>query len=277
MWRLALSFGRGRSGPRHRFLAAAGISIVVGVLLVWILLVWASWWLVLSAAEGAVMDTSEQRPASLVERAQFAGASIFGAGGDAYAAGDGAWQFATVGATATGVVFVTLAITYLVPVASAVAERRQLAQYVVSLGATPELLLIRTWGDDRFAGLAEHLTVLAPMVHLAAERHLTYPSLAYFHSGRDHASSSISMVVLDDAVTLLRHGVGDAFVTGDVEPSPTPDLEPLRKAGIPTVDDATVDDALAGEMDRRRLLAGLLANDGWTTEQWDRRRRAGQG
>ena len=155
------------------------------------------------------------------------------------------------------------------------------------------------WSDKGFAALAQHLTVLIPMVHLTAVPHLTYPSVAYFHSGGEHASSSISVAVLDDAVTLLLHGVapdarperavldplrdaldvflqtvGGAFVTHDVDPLPAPDLQPLREAGIPTVDDAEFGARLAGEEERRRLLAGLLADDGWTTEQWDRRRRS---
>lgn len=297
-WRVALLFGRRTSGPRHELLAVSGMAIVVSMLLSWSAVAFGSWWLISSAFDGAVRVAEGGAPASLLERAWFVGSNLFTLGSTTFTAGDGLWQTVPILTGASGVVLLGLAISYLVPVASAVAERRQLAQYVVSLGPTPSLLLTRTWSGKGFDALAQHLTVLIPMVHLAGERHLTYPSLAYFHSGREQASSSISVVVLDDAVTLLRHGVapgarpdravldpmrsaldmfletvGGAFVAHETDPLTAPDLDALRHAGIPTVSDAEFAAALAGEVRRRCLLAGLLLNDGWTPEHWARRRQ----
>ena len=105
--------------------------------------------------------------------------------------------------------------------------------------------------------------------------------------------------MLDDAVTLLRHGVapemrpdrttleamartagaflntvGTESLAGGVEPLPPPDLAPLRAAGIPTVSDADFEAAIAADGQRRRQLAGLLAHDGRTGGAWERRRRS---
>ena len=44
-------------------------------------------------------------------------------------------------------------------------------------------------------------------MHALAERHLTYPVLQYFHSSRERTSTALSLVVLDEAVTLPRSGV----------------------------------------------------------------------
>ena len=261
-----------------------------------------AWWLISSAFDGAVRVAEGGAPAGLLERAWFVASNLFTLGSTTFTSGDGLWQIVPVLTGASGVVLLGLAISYLVPVAAAVAERRQLAQYVVSLGPTPSLLLTRTWGGKGFDALAQHLTALIPMVHLAGERHLTYPSLAYFHSGREQASSSISVVVLDDAVTLLRHGVapdarpdravldpmrsaldmfletvGGAFVAHETDPLPAPDIEALRRAGIPAVSDAEFAAALAGEVRRRCLLAGLLLNDGWTPANWARRQEELEG
>ncbi|HEX2047626.1 MAG TPA: hypothetical protein VHF27_07675 [Acidimicrobiales bacterium] len=298
-WRVALVFGRRPSGPRHALLAVSGIAIVVSMLLSWSGVTFGAWWLVASASDGAVRVAESGAPADLLERAWFVGYNLFTLGSTTYTAGDGLWQLLPVVTGASGLVLLTLGISYLVPVASAVAERRQLAQYVVSLGSTPSLLLTRTWSGKGFDALAQHLTALTPMVHLAGERHLTYPALAYFHSGREQASSSISVVVLDEAVTLLRCGVapearpdpavldpirsaidmfleivGGAFVAHETDPLPAPGLQVLREAGIPTVDDGDFGAAVGGEVRRRCLLAGLLLNDGWTPEHWARRREA---
>lgn len=160
-------------------------------------------------------------------------------------------------------------------------------------------MLTNAWTGSDFGALGQHLIALVPMLHLAGEHQLTYPAIAYFHSGREEASSSLSIAVLDDAVTLLRYGVaaevrpdratiealgrtagafldtvGTESLAAGVEPLPPPDLGPLQAAGIPAVSDADFDDAIAADEKRRRQLAGLLAHDGWTGGAWERRRRS---
>ena len=298
-WRVALALGGRNDEPRHGLLGVFGMGIVVGMLVSWVMVASFAWLLIASASEGAVRVTETGQPADLMQRAAFVGVNLFTLGSTDLTVGDGLWRFLPTAIAASGVMALTLGISYLVPVASAVADRRQLAQYVLSLGSTPERVLTGAWTGTDFGALGQHLVAIMPMVHLAAEHHLTYPALAYFHSGRDEASSSLSIVVLDDVLTLLRHGVaadvrpdratidamdrtagaflktvGAAVISGDVEALPPPDLGPLRAAGIPTVDDASFDAAIAGEAERRRLLAGLLAHDGWTVPAWERRRRA---
>lgn len=298
LWRVALAVGRGPDGPRHRFLTVAGIAVVVVVVLVWAAAAWAAWWLVFSAADGAVVDAGSRQPASLIERAQFAGAHFFTLGSDELSAGSGPWQFAAIGATATGVVFVTLAISYFVPVASALAERRQLGAYISSLGDTAEELVQRAWTNRSFKGIEQHLVALTPLVHSLAERHLTYPVLQYFHSGRrERTSTALSLVVLDEALLLWRHGVAvdarpdpaaidplaravgwyldtvqGALVSRAPQPLAPPDLEALRRAGIPTVDDDEYRSAVEEQVPRRCQLTKLLVDEGWVPEAWERRR-----
>jgi hypothetical protein len=299
LWRGALAAGRSADGPRHRLLTVAGIGVVVVVVLFWAATAWLAWWLVFSAADGAVLDAASKAPASLVERAQFAGAAFFTLGSDELTTGSGAWQFAPIGATATGVVFVTVAISYFVPVAAALAERRQLAAYISSLGQSPEDLVVNGWTNDSFRALEQHLVALTPLVHSLAERDLTYPVLQYFHSGRrERTSTALSLAVLDEAVLLLRAGVAagarpdpatlqplvravgwyldtveGALVASAGSPLPAPDLQALRGAGIPTVDDDEFRAALDGCTGRRCQLTALLVDEGWTAESWARRRR----
>ncbi|MGI8808628.1 MAG: two pore domain potassium channel family protein [Acidimicrobiales bacterium] len=296
LWRASLALGRRPTGPRHRFLTVAGIALAVVMVLMWATMAWVGWWMVFSASDGAVVDSASGQPAGLFERLQFAGASLFTLGSDEVSAGSGVWQFAAIGATATGVVFVTLAISYFVPVASALADGRQLGAYISSLGETPEQVLGRAWTEGGFKGLDQHLVALTPMVHALAERHLTYPVLQYFHSRRERTSTALSLVVLDEAVTLLRSGVApdarlepvtleplsraigwyldtvqDTFVSGPSTPLPPADIDALRKLGIPTVDDDEFASALEDLRGRRCQLTALLIDDGWLPEAWERR------
>ena len=299
LWRAALAVGRRPGGPRHRLLTLSGITLVVVMVLMWAALAWVGWWLVFSASDGAVVDAASGQPASLIERLQFAGASLFALGSNELSAGSGAWQFATIGATATGIVFVTLAISYFVPVASALADARQLGAYVSSLGESPEEILGRAWTNGSVKGLEQHLVAITPMVHALAERHLTYPVLQYFHSGRERTSPALSLVSLDETLTLLRWGIDPAdrpdpvtveplaraigwyldtvqgaFVGKVSEPLPSAGLAALRDLGIPTVDDDTYRSALEKQVSRRCQLARMLVDDGWYPEAWVRRMAA---
>ena len=293
LWRVALRAGRGAAGPHHRFLAVSGVAVVIALLVVWILVAWGAWWLIYSASKGAVRVVEDGRPAGLVQRLWFAGDGIFTSTSDDLTTGAGAWRATRVAIVATGLIFITLAITYLIPVASAAAERRQLAAYVTSLGRTPEALVTRAWAGDGFGSLSQHFVSLTAMVHLSAQRHLTYPVLHYFHSPTGRTAAAVSYVVLDEALTLLRCGVAPAarpdpaavvplgeavglfldtirstFVADFGAPLPPPDLDVLRAAGIPVVDDDELADALDHQNDRRCLLAGLLRDDGWSEEAW---------
>ena len=156
------------------------------------------------------------------------------------------------------------------------------------------------WTNGSFKGLEQHLVALTPLVHSLAERHLTYPVLQYFHSGRrERTSTALSLVVLDEAVTLLRFGVAPdarpdpvtvdplaraigwyldtvqgALVSGAPEPLRPADLDGLRQADIPTVDDDQYRSAVADQASRRCQLSKLLVDEGWLPEAWERRRRA---
>jgi hypothetical protein len=298
-WRLALALGRREDGTRHALLAVFGMVIVIWMLVSWVVVASGAWLLIASAYDGAVRVAETGEPADLMQRAAFVGANLFTLGSSDLTGGDGLWQFLATAIAASGVVALTLGIGYIVPVASAVAERRQLAQYVFSLGATSEMVLTNAWTGSDFGALSQHLVALMPMIHLAGEHQLTYPAIAYFHSGRDQASSSLSIAVLDDAVTLLRHGVapevrpdpatieamgrtagafldtvGTEALAGGVDPLPPPELGRLRAAGIPTVTDDAFQAAIAADAQRRRQLAGLLAHDGWAGGAWERRRRS---
>jgi hypothetical protein len=299
LWRLALRMGRGRDGPRNRFLAVSGVGVAVFVLVAWIVVVWGSWWLIFSASEGAVHVVETGRPANLLQRLYFAGDGIFTATSADFATDSGGWRAAKVATQASGLIFITLAITYLIPVASAAAERRQLAGYISSLGTTPERIVIAAWTGETFGSLPQHLVSLTPMVHLSAQRHLTYPVLHYFHSPSERTAVSVSYVVLDEALTLLRCGVASdarpdpaaaatlaegvglfldtirsTIVKGMRWPLDPPALDELRRAGIPVVTDEEFAAALGHQRERRCLLAGLLHDDGWSERAWQQRRNA---
>lgn len=292
LWAGALAVHRRSSGGT--FLATAGVLIVLSVLATWITLVLTGWVLIFSSSEGAVRSASTGVPGSLVDRVYYAGYTILTLGLGDQVPGDGLWQLATVVATGSGLVLVTLSITYLVPVASAVVQRRQLAAQIAGLGSTAHDIVLRGWNGSDFGSLGQNLSMLVPSLHTVRLQHLTYPVLHFFHSQSRHDSAAIHITNLVQAVGLLRYGVDDdvrpdsqtlaavddaleqflttmdgVHITDNADPVAAASLAPLQHAGIPT-DPGTYRSHSHDTERRRRLLASYLHDDGWTEADLDR-------
>lgn len=289
LWRMALRLQR--RFPKRGILAAAGPTIIFTVFGAWVATVLVGWSLVYLSAEGAVRNSNTHLPGGTVDRIYYAGFTVFTLGTGDYRPGSGVWQMATVAATLTGLVLVTLGITYLVPVAAAVTQRRQLANTIASLGGTGEDIVLGAWDGNGFGSLLEHLRSLLPDLITTRQRHLTYPVLHYFHSVDRGSAAAVQLTHLIRAVEVLRLGVApdvrpdrltlealhramgwfletlaEAFIRPHEDAVPAVSLSALRAAGIPTVSDVEYAAAVDTTERRRRLLAGFLIDDGWTID-----------
>jgi hypothetical protein len=268
---------------------ALGPTVAVSTVASWLLGIWLGWFLVFSAAPDAVVSEATGAPSDGWTRLYYAGFTVFTLGVGDHAPGGSSWQVATVLGTASGLVFTTLAITFLVPVVTAVTQRRQQACRIASLGADAQAIVINGWHGSGFGPLERILPDLASDMLLTAERRLAYPILAYFYAAAPADDHRIQLAAIDEAATILRRGVDPEQIrvpplalhlvrhavvqqleraTMPVEGHPGVDpfdldLTPLREAGIPTVSDEAFAAALAEDEDHRRRLAELVASTGW--------------
>jgi len=206
-------------GPAHSLpRRAAGGTILTAVPVAWTLLLWAGWTLVFASADGAVVDASSQAPADLPARVYFVGFTLFTMGNGDYLPSGSSWRVLTAVASFSGLFLVTLAITYLLPVVQAVAQKRSLAGRIHSLGPTGAAIA----SEAPSTSLERQLESVAADLTLHAERHLVYPVLHYFESDEARTSLAPRLAALSDALLLLRHGLPeadrpDATALGSVE------------------------------------------------------------
>ncbi len=273
----------GRNSP---LLTLAGPTILVVGLSVWLALLWVGWTLVFASGTAPLVDTLGDGSISWFERVYFTGYTIFTLGIGDYVPRNGVWQLATALATASGMLFVTLAVTYVLSVLDAVTQKRSFASSASGLGESGADLVRTSWDGEAFRGLDVPLTDLASQLDTLTENHKAYPILHYFYSGQSERSPVTSVALLEDALTLFRFGIPDrhhpsdpvlrsarasvrsyletvdeAFVEPADESPPAPALDPLRDAGIPTASDETFDASLDDLDERRRTLLGLVESD----------------
>jgi len=282
---------RRRSRRSRRLIALAGLVVVVATVACWGLMIWLGWTLVFLSRPDSIIGSDSHDVPDVITRVYFVGSTIFTLGMGDYRPQGHFFQIVSAVAAGSGFILFGLALAYLVPVTSAATQKRQLAVCIWSLGKGPDDIIIRAWNGVDSTALAPHLISLIPMLALLGENHLTYPVLHYFHSTKRSSSVAASVAALDESITILECGMQSGcsldlpslgaareaiteylntlrpaliFPARDTPPSPS--LQALRDVGVPAVDDALFESALASLSERRRLLLALVRNEGWT---WD--------
>lgn len=284
-WVAVRRLGRGR----HRLLSMCGPLILIGTVVGWVLALWAGWVLLFAADPQSLADTRDGGNATWPGRIWFVGYTLFTVGNGDFSPKDGMWQVLAGLVSASGMFLVTLSVTYLLSVVSAVVNKRAFASSVHSLGRTGAEVVLAGWNGHDLHPLDRQLAELTSQLSKLTEQYLSYPVLLYYHAARAQKSPALAVGVFDDALTLLRFGVPTearpdeaeltaarttvdgfldtleaAFIPAADQAPPHPELDRLRAAGIPIVEEAEFSEAVDGLDGRRRSLLGLVRHDGWT-------------
>lgn len=270
-------------------LTGGGAVLLVLTVLVWVLWLWFGWTLVF-AGSGAVEDGRTSAPAGTLDTVYFTGMTLFTLGTGDVVAGTPGWRVVMAVAGFSGLFLVTLTITYLISVVSAVVMRRSLAIQVRSLGDSSTAIVVRGWAHGRFTTMFEQQLVgLTQSIATSAEQHLAYPVLHYFHAGTPDLAAARAVADLDEALLLLGDGVAeghrpDPSVLGPlrftverylatasdtswsphVAAPPAPGLRALEDAEIPLAPVQAFAAAVARDVDRRTTQHRLVVGAGWT-------------
>lgn len=272
---------------RHHGRSLLGPAVLVTTIAVWVFLLWAGWALLFSSDHSSVISTSTETPAGWVERTYFVGYVIFTLGLGDFKPNGNTWQILTTIASGTGLLLITLIITYVMSVLSAVVQKRSFANHVMGVGRTAEAFVQTGWNGQNFHMLDLPLSNYASVLSQITEQHFVYPILHYYHGAQSVKSPAVGVAVLDEALTLLQFGIPSdlrpnrvllastraaiedylntlyTFVNVDQPAPPLPDLTRFRREGIPTVSDDEFRASLEQISERRGKLVGLVRHEGW--------------
>ena len=197
LWRLG-KLGVPTAGARR--LRVLGPTVLLATVLGWIVLLVLGWWLVTLPVDGIEITVSGRR-ATPAERLYFVVTTVSTLGpGDVLARS--AWgRTLTTAMAVTGLSLFTLAVTYVLPIVTAVTQRRVQATAISALGTDVSQVVasLDGAGDDADRLLDE----IGRQVRLLAQQHLAYPVLHYFHSADRRAALAPSVATLDEAIGRL--------------------------------------------------------------------------
>lgn len=287
LWRPVMARAPRDTGSRA--LAFAGPVMLVGTIALWVLGLWLGWTLVLLAGDAPVRDATTGAPASVPEIVYYTGFTISTLGVGDYVASTDLARIVSAVAALSGLFVITLGITYVLSVVSAVVARRALAQVVDALGSSPDEIVRRAWDGDRLAApFVQQVVSVSSALSTSAEQHLAYPVLQYFRARTRGSATPVAVGNLTDAMLVLRatSSVPDVealtapvlstverYTTtvgrvtgevGDVDVPPPPELVGTRAAGVPAPTEDALRRTCAAAADVRRALAADARLEGWS-------------
>ncbi|GAA4307385.1 ion channel [Pontixanthobacter gangjinensis] len=282
----------GRNG-RSKILSQAGYILLISIVLIWVLFLWMSFVLILYANPGAIIDSTSKMPANLWQLIYYSGFSISTLGmGDYIATGD-IWKILSSVYSFTGLILLTMSVTYFVPVLSAVIDQRKLGIKLSTLGSSPEEIIISGWNGENFDHLTSKVDDLSDSIIKYSQQHRAYPVIHYFHNNKSKNAIILQLARLYETLLLISQEVKQ-----EIQPEPE-SLKPLFVAfenyfeviaevthielvkedppgsGTEKLSEKqllakTEDSTYSSEIHKhRRLFRSLVWQDGWKWEQLD--------
>ena len=278
--------GRWESTARRMLGGTSLITIVV----CWIAILWWGWWIIFGADPNGIVNSSEETAADSWERLYFTGYMFFTLGLGDYVPENNFWRVVTTLGSSCGLFFMTLSITYLMPVLGAAIEKYQLSDLIANLGSTPEEILLLHWDGEGFERLVSRIdNVIWPQLQLHSQRHLAYPILHQFLDRDSSRSLAVRLSALNEALTILEVAVPapakpqrsvmttlfravddylaileSEFTTLEADCPPEPSLMRLRESQIPVL--WTADRYTSQLAQRRAKLRAFVQDSGG---EWD--------
>nr|WKN38599.1 ion channel [Tunicatimonas sp. TK19036] len=181
----------------------SGMLVNLGVLSVWILLIWFGLFLVFSSQPEDVVN-SGGRAATTVERLYFTGYVLSTLGLGNFKPSSPFFELLVSLFSFFGFIFFSAAMTYLLSVSSAVTHKRALALSIRNLGENPGKV-IKSLQELTLSQSYQQIVALQQMIDRHNVNHQAYPVLHYYNSSEIASALSINLTVLDEAVSMLLY------------------------------------------------------------------------
>lgn len=288
LWRLSL-FAAGRDG-RNKLLRSVGPFLLVMIIFSWIVLLWLGNTLMVYSDPEALWSAGKNEfVGGFIENMYFVAYVLSSMGSGDYTPATDGWLLYTGLMSYTGVVFISLSISFLIPIVEAIALKRQVSLRIHALGKNPEGILTR-YGGNGYEHLLAVLVDLEPPILKLAQYHLAYPVIHFFHAVHLFESLPVKLVSLDEAMSIMlykipRENISNVIALERTYGAMTFYLSTLASAFIEPTDDepeypdtsylehVAEDSSAMGREEgrealkrRRQLLLAYLQNDGW---DWD--------
>lgn len=192
------------SNPSRILYKYSGVAHIILSVSVWLMMLLAGVFLIFSSGQDMVVDSNTGRPASLLERFYYACYTISTLGLGDLKPGTGFSRLLTGILSFTGFILLTIAVTYLLKVISAVLQKKQLAYYISSLGQDLESLYHFCGTDKTRSRLGTNSPELRRLILQNASSYGYFPIVHHFLSWNRKYSIEVQLASFYEVLLVLR-------------------------------------------------------------------------
>ncbi|HSI68534.1 MAG TPA: potassium channel family protein [Planococcus sp. (in: firmicutes)] len=282
------------SQRNHGFLSLSGPLLLSLTLFIWISMIWLGWTLIFAGSADAIINSEGEGPLAWSERFYYTGFLIFTLGVGDYYPLNGIWQIVSIFASGTGLLFITLGVTYILNVLEAVTNKRAFADSITGLADCGSELAINAWNGKDYHDFDLLLDSLSSQLSILTAQHKAYPVLHYYYAQSQDEDLPSALAIFDEALTLIhlsspenvkpnklllkeaRSSVESyldtltaAFIMPAEEVPEIATLQKLNAADVPTVAEEAFQKGLHELDERRKKLLALIEENGhdWPAEK----------
>lgn len=270
----------------------AGYILLTYIVLIWVFLLWISFALILISQPGSVVNSSTKIPADLLEIIYYSGYTLSTLGmGDFIAPGNGGRILTSI-YSFTGLILLTMSVTYFIPVLSAVIEQRKLGIKLSVLGSSPEKIILNFWDGKSFQSFTTKVDEISGSIIKYSQHNRAYPVIHYFHNHKEKNAIILQLARLYEAYLIVLFNLNEKVKPrpGDLRPleiafenyfevlkevthintdNETPEyssIQNLKELGL--IDHSKESQWLANKYEhKRKIFLTLVKQDGWTWNQ----------
>ena len=157
IWRVLLTIHK-RWGA-SKALGMGGVVILVSILISWLLLIWFSASLLFMSQPDSLMNVESNTPTTIAGKIFYTDTLYLPWAWETSNWLVLFWEILTAVMSFTGLISISIAITYLIPVVSAEIVKRRVSVYITTLGCSVNEILSNHWNGKDFRALDMHSVI----------------------------------------------------------------------------------------------------------------------
>ncbi len=187
-----------------KFLTHIGYLLLVFIILFWVAMLNMSFVLVLSFDTGSIINSSTKLPVDFWGKLYYAGFNLSTLGIGDYIASSNVWRLVSIIYSFTGLILITMSITYFLSVLGAVIKKRKLGILLKCLGKNPQEIVITACNPHMRDAIRHQLSTLSSELVEHSQNHRAYPIIHYFHDNKKENSIIVRLATVNEAVYIIK-------------------------------------------------------------------------
>lgn len=188
----------------RKIFSYSGIIHLLVTTFLWLAILYLGTFIIYTAGEQMVVDSTTGLPATRIERFYFTGYVLSTLGIGDFVPGNDTSRIVTAILSFSGFILITTGLTYLLSVINAVLSKKQLSFFISTTGEDVEEIYFFLKEQDELSALVSDAESLREQILKNASSYLAFPMVNYFLSKERKSALILQMVTVYEVLMVIR-------------------------------------------------------------------------